>query len=575
MGVAGHHHANTARAEQFVHARERIVAASIPARRVKRMPENGHGEAAFGAAERRVQPRQLPLVHGALDARIDRDQREPIMMQLEERPVLPARRHAVHRAQPRGIGDQPLDPIVGRARQAQIRFDARINRGSRRMRIHQVGGEPIERVEPVVIARHRVNGFLDAFERQVEIRLVILHLAERIHHIRGDYHEPDGVLPRRGQHLVAQRMLRRIAFAWIADHEKREVGPGLEPIRRHRKHSFRFDTGCAAGGHNRIDHRAAPLVDARLGNLLPRRGGPVLAIEVPAESPDRVHRDQDGGDRQPGADHLPHRAGQRVVLEIACHLPPQTLLGPKAERALTPPLVHLGRGVLEHAAPHRAFGRSCEPVPEPRRWIQDHDREHQRCHDIAERGRGGREHAQPGPFRVQAPDVDGEKHHHEDHAPIEIGRRARGRVGPGFAMDEPDDRMRREAQPPIGMAILDSRERIGIARRGRKHGLPTRGRHAEAEQHAKSEWTNRVAQRPHQQREQKIRRPVDEVPQTACRRPATRAANGAHDVDPAINGKHQAHQHHQAAECEGRLHRDQRAGEHRQHAAAVMRTGIP
>ena len=77
MGVAGHHHANTARAQQLVHARERIVAAPIAARRVERMAENGHREAAFGAAERRVQPRELPLVHGALDAGIDRDQREP------------------------------------------------------------------------------------------------------------------------------------------------------------------------------------------------------------------------------------------------------------------------------------------------------------------------------------------------------------------------------------------------------------------------------------------------------------------------------------------------------------------
>jgi hypothetical protein len=118
--------------------------------------------------------------------------------------------------------------------------------------------------------------------------------------------------------LIAQRMLGRIAFPRIADDEKREIAAG-GAIDGDVKDARRSGGRRRARSHGRIDHGAAPLVNARLRNLLPRRGRPVLAIEVPGESPDRMHGDQHRGDWQAGTNQLPDGAEQRVVLEVARH----------------------------------------------------------------------------------------------------------------------------------------------------------------------------------------------------------------------------------------------------------------
>ena len=87
----------------------------------------------------------------------------PPRVQLEERPVLQARRHAIERAQPRGTAisrSMRSSVVLDRLRSA---FDARVDRGARRIGMHQVGGKAVERVEPVVVAGDREIGFSTPF----------------------------------------------------------------------------------------------------------------------------------------------------------------------------------------------------------------------------------------------------------------------------------------------------------------------------------------------------------------------------------------------------------------------------
>lgn len=112
-------------------------------------------------------------------------------------------------------------------------------------------------------------------------------------------------------------------------------------------------------------------------------------------------------------------------------------------------------------------------------------------------------------------------------------------------MNEADDRMRRQAEPAIGVSIFDLREDIGIARRRGVDGLPSRRKHAQAQQQPEAERPQRVAQQPHQYREQDVRRSVDEVPQARSR---ALTGDRAIDVDAAVGEQHDAGDDHQAAE---------------------------
>ena len=75
--------------------------------------------------------------------------------------------------------------------------------------------------------------------------------------------------------------------------------------------------------------------------------------------------------------------------------------------------------------------------------------------------------------------------------------------------------------------------------------------------------------------EQEVAGAVDQVPQRTA---LGLAAHGADDVGAAVEQQHEAGRDHQAAERERGLKGDQRAGEHRKDAAAVMgaaAVGIP
>ncbi len=421
-----------------------------------------------------------------------------------------------------------------------------------------------------MIAGDRVNRFADTFQWQVEIRLVVLHFSLRIHHVGRDHHELHRVPAGRRQHLSAKRVLRRITFSGIADDDEREVAV-VHALGRDGEHARRGDANGAPRLHRRIDHRPAPVVHARLRNFLPRGRGPVLAVEIPTEAPDRMHGDQHGGERQSGANHLTHGSEQRVVLEIARHAAAQALFRPPANRAFAPPLMDVRRGVTQHAIPGGPLNRSRQPSEREFERIQHDQGRRQRRHHVTQRRGGRRDHAQPGPFRIQPADMNRKEHDDEDEAPVEVEGRAPPGLREGIAVDEPDHRMRRQPQRSIGMLVFRPGEFAELAVfRGRQR-LPAGCGHAQAEKQPEAEHADRVAQPPHEQREQDVGSAVDDVPQVP-------RANTAVQVGRAVHQQHGAQHHHQAAERKSGLKRDQRAGEDRVDGAAVMRprvVGIP
>lgn len=137
-----------------------------------------------------------------------------------------------------------------------------------------------------------------------------------------------------------------------------------------------------------------------------------------------MHRDQHGGNRQAGANHLPHESVEGVVLDIARHLPAQPQLGPEAQRPLAPALMRDGRRIVQHPVPDRSLERPRHETPQQPRRVEHDDRDHQGGNDVAKGGRGGRQHAEPGPLGGESADVDGEEQHDEDHTPVQVGRLA-------------------------------------------------------------------------------------------------------------------------------------------------------
>ena len=74
-----------------------------------------------------------------------------------------------------------------------------------------------------MIAGDGVDRLFDPFERQPELRLVVLDCPRRVDDVRRDDHEPHGVLPRSRDELVAQDVLRGVSFARIADDQEGEI----------------------------------------------------------------------------------------------------------------------------------------------------------------------------------------------------------------------------------------------------------------------------------------------------------------------------------------------------------------
>ena len=218
----------------------------VRAASVERMPEHHHDELAARRLERRLQPRPLRGVHASGDARVDGDQGELLVLDLEERRALPPDRDAVLAAERAGSRDERLDVAVGGAGDAFVGLDAGAHGEARGRRLEEGGGEALERVVPVVVAGNGIDRHAHPLERQPEVRLVVAHRAGGIHHIGRQHHEPDVGLPGGLQQRVAQHVLRGIPFTGVADDDEREIARRGQSVWHHGEGRGARPTGCDA-----------------------------------------------------------------------------------------------------------------------------------------------------------------------------------------------------------------------------------------------------------------------------------------------------------------------------------------
>ena len=129
----------------------------VVATREERMAEDRHRELAGRSLERPLEPFGLRRIDRLQDAGVDRDEREPIRLDLEERRALESCRDPVRHAQAFRLIDETLDPRVGRAGDPQIRLHPRPDARARRLWLKECGRERFERVVPIVVAWNRVH----------------------------------------------------------------------------------------------------------------------------------------------------------------------------------------------------------------------------------------------------------------------------------------------------------------------------------------------------------------------------------------------------------------------------------
>ena len=109
---------------------------------------------------------------------------------------------------------------LGRARQPQVGVGARLHGGARGVGLEERREERLERVVPIVVARDGVDRLRHALERQPELRLVVDHRAVRVDDVGRDDDEAHVVATGDRQQLIAQHVLRRVAFAGVADDDE-------------------------------------------------------------------------------------------------------------------------------------------------------------------------------------------------------------------------------------------------------------------------------------------------------------------------------------------------------------------
>ncbi len=328
---------------------------------------------------------------------------------------------AVELAQLLAALQQRVDPALVGAGQVQVGLDAGGKRGTRRLWLQEIGVEAFERIEPVVVARDRIDRLGEALERQVEIVLVVGHRAGRIDHVRRDHQKLDVVAPAEVEIALDQRILRGVAFAGVADHDEAEVA-AVDAGRRDPEQAV----ACAVDGGDRIDHAGAPDVDAQLRHLLVDAARPALRVEIPAEAPDRIDRDEQHGERQAEPDR--QRAGGRERGARIAQRGRERIagVGPQLQAAARQ------RGqerVLsrEPQLPGLAIERARQlPPAQPQRQHQQ-CAEHERHGEVAGRGDDRGDQAEPGVIGLHAPEMRREQHDtdHEQPVPLDVSRYGR------------------------------------------------------------------------------------------------------------------------------------------------------
>src|SRR6516164_1524723 len=241
----------------------------------------------------------------------------------------------------------------------EIRFDPRLKCCASGAGLKKISIEAFKCIEPVVVARDSVDRFFEAFERKIEIEFVVSHRASRVNNVRRDYQKLH-VRPATDLEISFDKcILRMVAFPRIADDQKTKVQGSIDPCRVNLKGSIEI---AAYSPQNRVDHGYAPGVDPQLRHLLIDTARPTLRVEIPAEAPDRIYRDEDSGDWKTETQKKVQRRRQRCprILQLRGKVKPH--LRPAREQPTeqgTAPQVLF----VQKITPREAFNRSSDPTP--------------------------------------------------------------------------------------------------------------------------------------------------------------------------------------------------------------------
>ena len=451
---------------------------------VERMAEDDHRELAPRLLEPRAQPGELVRIDAPEHAGIDRQQREPLGLDLEIRRVLKPGGHAVLSSQPRRLPHQPRDAAVGRAGQSMVGLDTRAHRHGGRLGHEEGGHEAFERVVPVVVAGNGVDRLVEPLERQPEVRLVVLHRPRGIDDVRRDDHEAHVGAGPGPDDLIAQDVLGRVALSRIADHQEREVAGDSRRTEREGPRRIRL----RRGGPDRTRHGRPPGVGPLLRPGVVDRRRPVLGVEIPAHPPDGNRRHGDRDDRQP---HLkPALEGERKrVARLAKPDPDAQSPGEPHPEDPVEPAGRRARPVASHDTQPAATLQRPGQLTKPQPGRPDHAEGDQQRRDQVTRHRDdGAEQADQGPVGLHATDVDREERRREGDDPAPVVRPARPLLL-REALAEPEQLgMIREAQRPdhvgprLGSGVHRRRDHVparaedaqrpGQGRRPRRRGAP-------------------------------------------------------------------------------------------------------
>jgi hypothetical protein len=295
------------------------------------MAHDRHGELAAAAGERALDPCRLSVVERAQHAGVDREQREILGLQFEERRSLGADVDAVLPTQARRVRHQLVDAASIRAGQSEVGLDTRCYRRPRGVGLEEVGIEPFQRIIPVVIAGNCVDRLGEAMKGKIKIGFVIMHRSRGIDDV-GRYDEKLHVVAQ-PQFQVArdQRILRRVAFAGIADDEKAEIPSSFQAARIDAKDIVAAAAVDACDG---VGHFGAPGINPQLCHLLIDAGRPAFRVEIPAEPPDRVEGHEKGGHRQAQSQHQDQRGRKRGTCFAQPHSETEAALDPPADQPI-------------------------------------------------------------------------------------------------------------------------------------------------------------------------------------------------------------------------------------------------
>ena len=153
---------------------------------------------------------------------------------------------------------------------------------------------------------------------------------------------------------------------------------------------------------------------------MPDIGDPVLAVEIPAEAPDRVEGDQDRSQGQPVLERSPHRPAEGLARVAQPHREADPTVQPEIDEPIADGRPRARAAAGQTVPPRARLEGPRELPPEKPRGQEDHDSQHESRQEVAADGDGGRGDPEDVPGQVHAAGVSEEEDHRQGGAPGQV-----------------------------------------------------------------------------------------------------------------------------------------------------------